>query len=107
MNREDRIAHNEALFREVNERVVQVTDPGGGERVDFLCECGDPDCTATIALTRRQYEELRSDATFFAVVYGHVAPTVEDVVVIGDGFQIVRKHPDQRDIARQTDPRSR
>lgn len=106
MTREDRIARNEALFREVNERVVQVTDPGADERIDFLCECGDGDCAQTIALTRRQYEDVRSDPALFAVVPGHVVPTVEDIVAEGDGFQVVRKHLDQRDIVTQTDPRS-
>jgi hypothetical protein len=48
--REARIARNEALFREVNERVKEISDASEG-RVDFLCECGDDQCTASISLT--------------------------------------------------------
>jgi hypothetical protein len=38
---DDRIALNEALFREVNERMKDVLAPSPDERIDFLCECGD------------------------------------------------------------------
>ena len=42
MDREERVAKNEILFRQVNERIREIE----GERwrvdpVDFMCECGD------------------------------------------------------------------
>ena len=49
MTREDRIARNEALFREVNERVREVAAEGG-ELTGFLCECGREECTETVPL---------------------------------------------------------
>ena len=47
MSREERIARNEALFREVNEQIKDVNDdvPAGSE-AGFVCECGDPDVRA-------------------------------------------------------------
>lgn len=103
---EDRIALNEALFREVNERMKNVLAPSADERIDFLCECGDEQCFELITLTRWQYEDLRRDPLLFIVVYGHAAPDVERVVAVGNGYQIVRKHPGERKIARQTAARS-
>ena len=43
--REERLAGNEALFREVNERVAEVATQfieaeTSTETVDFTCECG-------------------------------------------------------------------
>ena len=43
--REERLAQNEALFREVNERVAEVARhfievETKGEAVEFICECG-------------------------------------------------------------------
>ena len=46
--RKDRLARNEALFREVNERVREVGERAGLDMIDFICECGDADCTAVL-----------------------------------------------------------
>jgi hypothetical protein len=49
------------LHREVNLRIRDVarTFPAGGA-VEFLCECGRPECTATIELTPAQWDSLFS-----------------------------------------------
>jgi hypothetical protein len=41
-----RIGHNEALFREVNERVGRLTQEfqTTAEPMHILCECGDREC---------------------------------------------------------------
>jgi hypothetical protein len=104
--RGDRLARNEAMFRAVNERVEEVVQPGPGEEIDFLCECGDANCTEKITLTRREYEQVRSDATQFAVALGHELPEIEDTLVGTERFLVVRKHPEEADIAQKTDPRS-
>jgi hypothetical protein len=106
--RKERLARNEALFREVNERVEEISE--GAPRldsIDFICECGDADCTQAIPLTRPEYEQLRADPLHFAVVPGHAIPDIEEVVFNdGDRVQVVRKHEDEELIARVTDPRS-
>jgi hypothetical protein len=100
-----RLARNEALFREVNERVEEISGRAGLDMIDFICECGDADCTMPISLTASEYEELRTDPVHFAIVPGHAIPEVEDVVSEGDRFQVVRKHSEEQQIARATDPR--
>jgi hypothetical protein len=108
-SREERIGMNEAVFREVNERMQDVanvfdTTP---EPLDFICECGDAKCVVRISLTQEAYEQIRSDAQLFAVAPGHIAPDVEEVVESRPGYDVVRKFKGvTREIAEQTDPRS-
>ena len=59
--RKDRLTRNEALFREVNERVEEVGERAGLDMIDFICECGDADCTAAISLTESEYEQIRAE----------------------------------------------
>jgi hypothetical protein len=103
--RDERLARNEALFREVNERIEQISRDESQEPLEFLCECGDAGCTATIPLSRTEYERVRSDPMFFVVKPGHGAASVEDVVGEDERYQIVRKHEVEARIARETDPR--
>jgi hypothetical protein len=42
-SREERIAKNEAVFREVNERISDITDHE--ELIEFLCECSSSPTT--------------------------------------------------------------
>jgi hypothetical protein len=101
--RKDRIARNEALFREVNERVKDLVPSEGG--IEFICECGYEECIERVSLTADEYERVRSDPVEFFVKPGHEIPDVEEVVETHDRFLLVRKHVEERDIARQLDPR--
>jgi len=107
--RDRRIGENEAIFRQVNERVSELNRSFSVvlERGDYLCECGDEECVERIALTPEEYERVRADPTQFVVKPGHVAPDVEDVVRAEPEYRIVRKRDeDAAAIARETDPRS-
>jgi hypothetical protein len=106
--REDRIARNEALFRSVNERVRELAGAVVSEAnpLAFVCECGAADCAASVELTIREYESVRADSAQFFVVSGHEVPEVEHVVEHRKHYDVVRKHGDEAQIAKQTDPRS-
>jgi len=108
--RDIRLGANEALFREVNERVADVaghfvkieTSP-----VQFNCECGSADCTAQIELTLVEYEAVRAEATHFAVTPGHELPEIEQVVERHSTYFVVEKRdPEAEEVAVETDPRS-
>ncbi|MGH3112104.1 MAG: hypothetical protein ACRDOP_01390 [Gaiellaceae bacterium] len=104
--RKHQIARNEALFREVNERLDEVSGGRSTEMTEFLCECGNADCTEVIALRDEEYESVRSDPLLFAVMPGHEIPDVEEILASNERFSLVRKHESEAVIARQTDPRS-
>jgi len=101
----ERIARNEALFREVNERVREVQ--GGREGwTGFLCECGRVDCTSTVDLDLAEYEQARADPTTFIVLPGHDIPAVEERLQTADRYVVVRKLATESEIALETDRRA-
>lgn len=106
-NRVERIAHNESVFRSLNESLEASVHRGrpDGDLAGFVCECGNPDCEATVRLDLAAYESVRADSQHFFVRPGHEEPDVEDVVSEGEGYVVVRKHPDAAEIVERTDPR--
>lgn len=103
---EERLARNEALFREFNERVEDLADSVEAERIRFVCECGDLDCLERVELARAPYEEVRSDPRRFVVAPGHENPQVERVVAGGEGYLVVEKLAAAAQVAIEHDPRS-
>jgi hypothetical protein len=107
MNREDRVAKNEILFRQVNERILEIeADRWRVDPVDFMCECGDVMCTRVVQLSVVDYERLRSNPRHFGVIPGHEILDVEHVVERHPHFLVVEKSgvPGQR--AEDADPRA-
>ena len=78
--REMRVAHTEALFRDVNERIAESAGRFDAHDAEFVCECADPACAERVPATLDQYEEVRSDGTHFLLSPGHELPEVERVV---------------------------
>jgi hypothetical protein len=104
-SRDERLAANEELFRQVNERIVELTDKWGGN-LDLVCECVSSDCMQRVALTLHEYEQLRGNAHRFVVVPGHEMPDVEDVVERTDRYFVVEKHVETHQQVEESDPRS-
>jgi hypothetical protein len=91
--REQRVGRNEALFREVNERIEamqEAVDPTARD-AEFICECGNSACTEHIRMTMQEYEAVRADQSTFAIVPGHDTSSVEQVVARRGAYDIVRK----------------
>jgi hypothetical protein len=106
--RERRLALNEALFREANERVETVANRLGLDvPYEFLCECANADCTFRISLPLSVYESIRADPRQFVVLPLHYTPEVEDLVIEEDTHWIVRKTGAAGDYVEHLDPRSR
>lgn len=108
VERERRLAENEALAREVNEAVKDVAedwfDPD--EQIEFRCECARATCTEPVSLTRREYESIRVAAVHFVVVAGHEEPEIELAAGRIRDYLLVEKVGAARDKAEETDPRS-
>jgi hypothetical protein len=108
LNRDARVGMNEAVFRDVNERIqdVAATFDLTSEPLDLICECGDASCVKRISVSRDEYHRIRADPHLFAVAPGHEAPDVEDVVERTRSYDIVRKREGvPAEIAEDTDPR--
>jgi hypothetical protein len=107
--RERRVGLNEAVFREVNERLTDLNRAFTAvtEKMDLICECADTNCTGHITMTPQEYEALRADATHFAVIPGHVQDgDLERVVENRRGYDVVEKLGEAAEIAEETDPNS-
>jgi hypothetical protein len=106
--RQQRVAKNEILFREVNERIRDVSaELETEEPTDFLCECGSESCTQPISLTLSEYEGVRQGATCFAIAPGHQVADVETVVGQNERFAVVEKDaPVAARMAIEQDPRA-
>jgi hypothetical protein len=98
---ERRLAMNEALFRDVNERIREISDTFGQRDAtyDFLCECSDPECAERVVLTAAEYEHVRADSTRFVVAKGHAMPEIESVVEQAKDHVIVEKDGTAADVA--------
>ena len=103
-----RIGQNEALFREVNERVKDLNETFElvlDER-SIVCECGNETCIEQISISPKDYEAVRADPAQFVVVPGHETPDLEEVVAERNGYAIVRKLAGvPEEIAERLDPR--
>lgn len=107
--RKRRIAQNEVVFREVNERIEELADQFGlkGRPLELVCECGDMSCTSKIRISASYYEEVRRDPTLFVIFPGHEAAGVEEVVDKREDYEVVRKQAGgPAEIARDTNPRT-
>jgi hypothetical protein len=106
--REERLARNELLFRDLNEQVELVATPldPDGRTFEFFCECSNVDCTLRLAISLAEYEDVRSDSTLFVVAPGHDLPEIEEVIRRTEAYQVVRKEGEAARLATADDPRS-
>src|SRR5215211_1677773 len=74
-------------IEDLNQSFATITD-----KLVLVCECGDGKCVDKISMSPAAYEELRADATHFAIVPGHEISDVEQVVARRDGYHVVRKN---------------
>lgn len=107
----ERVARNEATFREANERIRAVaarTDVGESDLLPFLCECADMRCTEVVRLKAPEYEAVRREPTHFVSAHGHVASAegwgrvVEEL----ERYAVVEKLGEAAEIVADLDPRT-
>ena len=101
----ERLAKNQALFREVNERIKEISESRGF--VEFLCECSNTDCRESLAVRPDEYDQVRAHSTRFLVAPGHLTPEVETVVDDVQGRFLVVEKTTEREFMAETDPRTR
>jgi hypothetical protein len=90
--REIRAARNQSMFRQINERLTRndaLAEMTGSHVI--ACECADPACVQTLAISAAQYEDVRREPRHFAVMAGHVYPDVEQVVGEFRTYVVVEK----------------
>src|SRR3954468_1664825 len=105
-DRGERIARNEAAYRDVNEAIRKGRSDQSETPRPFVCECGQLGCNQLVELTLAEYEAVRAQARRFFMLHGHEIPDVEDVVERHDGYLVAEKRSTQARIVEETNPRS-
>lgn len=72
-------AQRESLYREVNERIVELSRSLSLPAIELLCECGRG-CLERLELPLAVYQRVRRSGTLFALVPGHEDLDVERAV---------------------------
>jgi hypothetical protein len=105
---EERIARNNATFRDANEHISAAAGVYGIDSpVPFICECADASCSQIVPLTLEEYEEIRAHSRHFLQVPGHQdAAAMAQIVARRDGYVIVEKLGRGGEIAETLDERS-
>jgi hypothetical protein len=92
----ERLAKNEALFREVNARIRELSerwDLGEPDLIAFVCECSRAGCSEPVELTLVEYEQVRAADTHFFVLPGHEDGRVDAVIARHERYVVVAKRP--------------
>jgi hypothetical protein len=105
---EERLAKNEAFFRELNERIREAVgrQDSDGHIYEFICECADPSCLERIAMTVPEYEHIRAEPARFVLAPGHDEQAIETVVESESDHVVVEKLGRAREVAEALDPRA-
>jgi hypothetical protein len=106
--RERRLGLNEAMFREVNERVEDIHRTFNSDigTFEIICECGVVECTERMSVPISVYERVRGEPTQFLLQVGHEDPTVERTIENHETYIVVEKEGmDVEQVAEETDPR--
>jgi hypothetical protein len=107
-SREQRLARNENLFREINERVREIASEHGTDihLYEFYCECSNTGCTLRVELGLPDYERVRAHGSRFLIAPRHDLPEIERIVEQNDGWWVIEKEGEAGEVAKDLDPRS-
>ena len=104
---ERRQVENEAVFRQMNEKVekslkkLDKMAKDDGYKSDlpidemvlhFYCECADENCRQRIPLTLKKYQELHKNRSKFIVIPGHEVSNIEKVIAEKPMYNEVEKN---------------
>ena len=106
--RQERLARNEALFRDVNERVREIAALHGDDDhvYEFYCECSNADCTFQLKATLTEYEGVRAHGDRFLIAPSHSLPEIERVIDRSERWWVVEKLGEPAELVEELDPRS-
>ena len=89
--REIRAARNQALFRAVNDKMLELNESFGELIGTFAiaCECSRIDCVELLEIPADAYRSIREQPRTFALLTAHIEQDVERVLSTHDGYAVV------------------
>ena len=107
IEREERLALNETMFRAANDRMADWEERHSDQDTElYHCECSDLECRDKVRLSRGDYERVRADSSWFFILPGHEVPDIEVVIETRDGWAVVEKCAEVHDLVEAADPRA-
>ena len=88
-SREERLAQNEARFREINEAAQPQRESQGEGR--FVCECADRGCLQWIEVSTAEYAAVRQHPRRFIGAPSHEVTASESIVDRKPGYFVIEK----------------
>ncbi|MCW2927040.1 MAG: hypothetical protein JWM86_1008 [Thermoleophilia bacterium] len=89
---QQRIAANEARFRDMNEDIVRAVESFGVDGpYEVMCECALLNCEDMVLIDREDYDRVRSEPRWFVVLPAHVLQAAEEPVEKGDSYWVIEK----------------
>lgn len=102
---ERRLAENELLFRNANEKVRESLEklknsdeakavPSLAKNdipVHFYCECSDKKCRKRIIMKPDEHKKLHQNSSQFVLIPGHEITSIERVMKTEDDYVVVEK----------------
>ncbi|MDX6513866.1 MAG: hypothetical protein QOE36_3370 [Gaiellaceae bacterium] len=109
MDDQERIARNDARFREANESILSTAAEYAVDTglLPFICECASPDCTEIVQLSREEYERVRANPKWFINSPAHADDRRCRVVERAERYMVVEKLDRAGEVAEELDPRGR
>jgi hypothetical protein len=104
----ERVARNDSVFRDANERISGAAREYGVEGLlPFLCECAEPRCSQIVRLTGVEYEAVRASGIRFLNACGH-EDRAQDTRVVErhERYEVHEKTGRAAEIAEELDPRT-
>ncbi len=87
--RESRLAKNQELFRELNDRIAELAAKWRHHDMGLYCECSTTGCTEMIFVPADEYERTREHSGWFLITPGHEFAESERVVSRRRGYAII------------------
>lgn len=85
-----RLAHNEQLFRQINNE-IEIRNADADGEMAFVCECSNRACLEKVHLTAREYARIRREPRHYVLVQGHDVVALERVVERTGTYEVVEK----------------
>jgi len=97
---QERIARNQATFRDANQRIVAAAGEIGVDprAVPFICECAEASCTDVLLIELEDYAAVRRNPRRFIHAPGHL-DDVSEVVEQHSTYVVAEKQAHAGDVA--------
>lgn len=102
----ERIARNDATFRDANERIREAAEEYEmKDGVPFICECAKEDCSEIVQLSLAEYGNIRSHPRRFFNALGHESAAQGTVAVLArnDRYVVLEKIGRAGEVAEELD----